>query len=378
MWKKVLIALVGVILVVGSIVYAKLGQFQAMGEAAANMKPPPEVVTAMTTTRDSWRQSMPAVGTLAAVQGVTVSAEVGGRVKTIQFESGAEVQAGDPLLQLDTTTEAAQLRSAEAAAGLANANLARSRELGKQRLVSKAEIDTARALAREAAAQVQIAKSTLSLKTIRAPFAGRLGLRQVNIGEVLKSGDPIVSLQTLDPIYANFSLPQQQLGQLAAGMSVQLRSDAVPGKQFEGRINAISPEIDPLTRNARVQAQVANPDGKLNAGMFVQLEVLKDEQLPVLAIAASAILYAPYGNSVFVIEQAQTKDGQDGVPGLSLRQQFVRLGQSRGDFVQVLDGLKEGDQIVTSGAFKLRAGMAVKIDNTLAPKLELNPKPSNS
>lgn len=378
MWKKVLIALVGVILVVGSIVYAKLGQFQAMGEAAANMKPPPEVVTAMTTTRDSWRQSMPAVGTLAAVQGVTVSAEVGGRVKTIQFESGAEVRAGDPLLQLDTTTEAAQLRSAEAAAGLANANLARSRELGKQRLVSKAEIDTARALAREAAAQVQIAKSTLSLKTIRAPFAGRLGLRQVNIGEVLKSGDPIVSLQTLDPIYANFSLPQQQLGQLAAGMSVQLRSDAVPGKQFEGRINAISPEIDPLTRNARVQAQVANPDGKLNAGMFVQLEVLKDEQLPVLAIAASAILYAPYGNSVFVIEQAQTKDGQDGVPGLSLRQQFVRLGQSRGDFVQVLDGLKEGDQIVTSGAFKLRAGMAVKIDNTLAPKLELNPKPSNS
>ncbi|MGH1360910.1 MAG: efflux RND transporter periplasmic adaptor subunit [Burkholderiaceae bacterium] len=378
MWKKVLIALVGVILVVGSIVYAKLGQFQAMGEAAANMKPPPEVVTAMTTTRDSWRQSMPAVGTLAAVQGVTVSAEVGGRVKTIQFESGAEVQAGDPLLQLDTTTEAAQLRSAEAAAGLANANLARSRELGKQRLVSKAEIDTARALAREAAAQVQIAKSTLSLKTIRAPFAGRLGLRQVNIGEVLKSGDPIVSLQTLDPIYANFSLPQQQLGQLAVGMSVQLRSDAVPGKQFEGRINAISPEVDPLTRNARVQAQVANPDGKLNAGMFVQLEVLKDEQLPVLAIAASAILYAPYGNSVFVIEQAQTKDGQDGVPGLSLRQQFVRLGQSRGDFVQVLDGLKEGDQIVTSGAFKLRAGMAVKIDNTLAPKLELNPKPSNS
>ncbi len=378
MWKKVLIALVGVILVVGSIVYAKLGQFQAMGEAAANMKPPPEVVTAMTTTRDSWRQSMPAVGTLAAVQGVTVSAEVGGRVKTIQFESGAEVQAGDPLLQLDTTTEAAQLRSAEAAAGLANANLARSRELGKQRLVSKAEIDTARALAREAAAQVQIAKSTLSLKTIRAPFAGRLGLRQVNIGEVLKSGDPIVSLQTLDPIYANFSLPQQQLGQLAVGMSVQLRSDAVPGKQFEGRINAISPEVDPLTRNARVQAQVANPDGKLNAGMFVQLEVLKDEQLPVLAIAASAILYAPYGNSVFVIEQAQTKDGQDGVPGLSLRQQFVRLGQSRGDYVQVLDGLKEGDQIVTSGAFKLRAGMAVKIDNTLAPKLELNPKPSNS
>lgn len=378
MWKKVLIALVGVILVVGSIVYAKLGQFKAMGEAAANMKPPPEVVTAMTTTRDSWRQSMPAVGTLAAVQGVTVSAEVGGRVKTIQFESGAEVQAGDPLLQLDTTTEAAQLRSAEAAAGLANANLARSRELGKQRLVSKAEIDTARALAREAAAQVQIAKSTLSLKTIRAPFAGRLGLRQVNIGEVLKSGDPIVSLQTLDPIYANFSLPQQQLGQLAVGMSVQLRSDAVPGKQYEGRINAISPEIDPLTRNARVQAQVANPDGKLNAGMFVQLEVLKDEQLPVLAIAASAILYAPYGNSVFVIEQAQTKDGQDGVPGLSLRQQFVRLGQSRGDYVQVLDGLKEGDQIVTSGAFKLRAGMAVKIDNTLAPKLELNPKPSNS
>lgn len=378
MWKKILVTLIGVILVVGAIVYAKLGQFEAMGEAAANMKPPPETVTAMSVSDDLWEQSLPAVGTLAAVQGVTVSAEIAGRVKTIEFESGAAVAADTVLLTLDTTSEAAQLRSSEAGAALARATLKRSRELGKQRLVSKAEVDSASAQSREAVAKVQMMRAALDLKTIRAPFSGRLGLRQVNIGQVLRQGDPIVSLQTLNPIHVNFSVPQQALGKIAVDMPVRLLTDAAPGQLFSGQINAIGVEIDPLTRNASIQALIENVDGHLKAGMFAKVDVVLPRRLPVLAIAASAVLYAPYGNSVFVVEQAQGKNGEEADDQLMLRQQFVRLGESRGDFVAVLDGLKAGDQVVTSGAFKLRGGMPVVIDNTLAPKPKLNPSPANS
>lgn len=375
MWKKILLTLVGVVLVVGAIVYSKLGQFTAMGEAAANMQPPPEVVTAMVVGPDSWEQSIRAVGSLTAVQGVTISAEVPGRVKSITFESGASVKAGDPLVELDTSSETADLRSAEAGAALANANLKRSRELAKRQLVTPAEVDTARAQAREAIAEVQMKRSNLALKTIRAPFDGRLGLRQINIGQVVSSLDPIVSLQTLDPIYVTFAVPQQDLNRISVSMPVRLRTDAVAGEVFEGAITAISPEVDPVTRNATVRALISNPAGRLNAGMFAEVEAILPKSLPVLAIVSSAVQYAPFGNSVFVIEE---KAGEGDEKSLTLRQQFVRLGQAKGDFVEVLDGLKEGDQIVTSGAFKLRTGMAVKIDNALAPKPSLNPSPSNS
>jgi len=300
---------------------------------------------------------------------------VPGRVKTIAFESGAFVKAGDVLVELDTASETADLRSAEAAAALANATLNRSRELAKRQLVSTAEVDTARAQAREAIAQVQMKRSNLALKTIVAPFDGRLGLRQINVGQVISSVDPIVTLQTLDPIYVTFSVPQQELNRIAVNMPLRLRTDAVAGQVFDGAVSAISPEVDPVTRNATVRALIENPTGRLNAGMFAQVEAILPEPLSVLAIASSAVQYAPFGNSVFVIEE---KQGDDGEKALTLRQQFVRLGQSRGDYVAVLDGLKAGEQIVTSGAFKLRSGMAVKIDNALAPKPSLNPSPSNS
>ena len=380
MWKKIFITLVGVVLVVGGIVYAKLGQFQAMGEAAAGRLPPPETVTAMHVESASWEQFIPAVGTLAAVQGVTVSAEIAGRVSTINFSSGAAVKAGDVLVTLDTSTEKAQLQAAEAAAALANANLARTRQLGKQRLVSPAEVDAASAQAREAAAQVRIVKAALDLKTIRAPFDGRLGLSQINDGQVLRQGDPIVELQNIDPIHVNFSVPQHQLAKIGTGMQIRVRSDVAPERTFTGKITAVSPVIDPRTRNASAQALVDNPDGVLNAGMFVKVDAVMPAQADVLAIAASSVLYAPYGNSVFVIEKAVPEDGQaqNDQAGLKLRQQFVRLGAARGDFVEVIDGLKAGDQVVTSGAFKLRSGMPVVVDNTLAPKPSLNPTPANS
>ncbi|MEZ5738327.1 MAG: efflux RND transporter periplasmic adaptor subunit [Burkholderiaceae bacterium] len=241
MLKKILITLVGVVIVVGGIVYAKLGQFQAMGEAGAKMIPPPETVTAATAEVSQWERSIPVSGTLAAVRGVIVSAEVAGRIERITFQSGAIAKAGDILVQLDTSAEDAQLASAQAASQLARATLARRLELAKRNLVSAADVDTARAQAKEAAAQIGVVRATIDKKTVRAPFDGRLGLRQVDLGQIVSAGVPIVSLQTLDPVHVNFSVPQQQLPSLAPGLAVRVTADAAPGEVFEGRINGSAP-----------------------------------------------------------------------------------------------------------------------------------------
>jgi membrane fusion protein (multidrug efflux system) len=376
MLSKLLVTIIVLSIVVGAIVYAKLEQFTAMGEAAELMLPPPETVTAMTVERSSWEQTIQAVGTLVPVQGVTVSAEVGGRVTAIGFESGAAAEAGDVLLQLDTASEDAQLASAEASAALAEADLTRIRALGKRELAARDALDSAEARAKETLAQVGNMRALIARKTVRAPFSGRLGLRLVNLGEVLREDDPIVSLQTLDPIHVDFSIPQQQLGRLRRGMTVRVRADAAPGETFTGAILAVNPEVDATTRSVRVRAQVANPGEQLHAGMFARVEVVLPEQQTVLPIAATAVLYAPYGDSVFVIEE-QTND-DNGEPELMLRQQFVRLGRTRGDFVDVVDGLSAGDTVVTSGVFKLRNGMQVEIDNRLAPRASLTPQPSDS
>jgi membrane fusion protein (multidrug efflux system) len=376
MMKKLLFAAIGLAIVVGAIVYAKLDQFSAMGKAAENMVMPPETVTATKVEDVRWEQSIAATGTVSAVQGVTVSAEVTGRVTRIGFESGAAVNAGDVLLQLDTASEDAQLASAKAAAELAKADLARLRELSKQKLASREALDSAGAKVKDTAAQVGNMRALIAKKTVRAPFAGRLGLRLVNLGEILREGSPIVSLQTLDPIHVDFSVPQQQLRRLRSGMTVRVTTDAAPDETFTGEIIAVSPEVDSATRNVRVRALIANPEEALYAGMFANVEVVLPEPQSVLPIAATAVLYAPYGDSVFVVEQQKNK--QSGETEQVLRQQFVRLGRARGDFVDVVDGLKAGETVVTSGVFKLRTGMSVVIDNTLAPRPELAPKPGES
>lgn len=374
MFKKIALTVVAIVLVVGGLTYAKLGQFQAMGAAAQQMKPPPETVTAMAVREDQWERTIPAIGTMSAVRGVTVSAETGGRVQRIAFESGALVEAGQVLVELDTSSEAARRQSAEAAAALANANLKRTRELAKRNLVTPAEVDTASAQAREAEAQLAIVRAALSLKTIKAPFAGRLGISQVQLGQVLGQGDPVVELQTTDPIHVDFALPQQALSKVAAGQAVRVVTDAAPGENFEGRINAVSPRVDEVSRTARVQARVANPAERLRAGMFVNVEVVLPDPRPVLMVPATAVNYAPFGNSVFVIEPP----AEGGEGARALRQQFVQLGERRGDFVEVLGGVKAGEEVVTSGVFKLRSGMPVRIDNALAPKPELSPRPANT
>ncbi|MBE9559322.1 MAG: efflux RND transporter periplasmic adaptor subunit [Proteobacteria bacterium] len=376
MLKKILFAAIAMSLLIGAIIFAKLGQFTAMDEAGQNMVLPPETVTAMLVDDTQWEQTIVATATVTAVQGVNVSAETGGRVSRIDFKSGAIVKAGDVLIQLDTASEDAQLASAEATASLARANLTRVRKLSKQNLSSQDALDSAEAKVKETVAQAHNVRALIAKKTVKAPFSGRLGLRLINLGEILREGDDIVSLQTLDPIYVDFSIPQKSLLRLKPGLEVRVTVDAAPGKTFTGKILATNPEVDPVTRSVRVRAKIANPDEILRAGMFANASVVMPEKQTVLPVAATAIAYATFGDSVFVVEQQ--KNDQSGETELVLRQQFVRLGQARGDFVDVIDGLNAGETVVTSGVFKLRSGMKVVIDNTLAPEPALDPQPSDS
>lgn len=376
MLKKLILTAVGLALVVGAIIYAKVGQFAAMGDAAANMALPPETVTAMTLKEAYWEQVIEATGTVSAVQGVTVGSEVGGRVSEITFRSGAAVTKGDVLIRLDTASEKAQLQAAEAAAALAKADLIRVRKLGKRNLAAEDAVDRAEAEVKKTVAQIDVIRASIDKKTVRAPFSGRLGLRQVDLGQILHQGDPIVVLQTLDPVYVDFSVPQRQLLRLKEGMQVRVTADIAPQKTYQGRIIAVSPLVDMVTRNIRVRASVDNPEESLRAGMFANVEVVLPDKQKVLPVVTTAILYAPYGDSIFVIESRRNE--QTGKDEQVLRQQFVRLGRARGDFVDVTQGLKAGDQVVTSGVFKLRSGMQVVIDNTLAPKASLAPAPGDS
>jgi len=376
MLKKLLIAGIAVTLLVGAIIFVKLGQFGAMGEAASKMTFPPETVTAYTANDDQWEQFIPATASVTAVQGVLVSAEAGGRVTEIKFDSDDSVKEGQVLVQLDTSSENAQLASSIASAAQARADLKRIRTLIDKKLVSEDAVDQAITHVKEAEAQVEVIKASLDKKTIRAAFAGRLGIRQVNQGQILSIGDPIVALQMLSRVYVDFSVPQQKLSQLARDMKVRVKSDATPGEVFNGEITAVNLEVDPVTRNVQVRAVVENPDEKLRTGMFVNVELILPNAQKVLAIPATAVLYAPFGNSVFVIDKK--KNEETGETQKVLRQQFIILGQARGDYVDVTDGLKNGETVVTSGVFKLRSGSQVVIDNTLAPKPSLEPDPKDS
>ena len=376
MGKKLFLTLILVATIIAFLVVTKLDQFQSMGEAAENMTLPPETVTAMTVVPQQWERVIRATGTISAVQGVTIGAEVGGRVSDIAFRSGQRVKKGDLLVRLDTATEEAQLASAQAAAELAKTDLARLRKLVKGNLTSEDAVDRAVAEVKQTLAQIGVSRALIAKKSIRAPFDGRLGLRLVDPGQILRAGDPIVTLQTLDPVHVDFSVPQQQLVHLQPGMQVRVSSDVLPDGALQGKIIAISPEVDRDTRNVRVRALVSNPEERLRAGMFANVEVVLPGSQTVLPIPTLAVLYAPFGDSVFVID-SQKQDGK-GKTQRILRQQFIRLGRTQGDFVDVIEGLKAGDQIVTSGAFKLRSGMQVVIDNTLAPAAKLNPTPVDS
>jgi len=375
MKKRIFLSIFGLLLVIGLLAGIKGLQIFKMVGKGKSFTPPPETVTTVQTHPDSWETSLPAVGSLEAVQGVTVAAELPGKVAHIAFTPGTQVPAGSILLQQDTSSEEAQLQAAEAQASLAKANFERLRTLVETNAVSKAAYDDSEAKYKEAIAQANTIRATIAKKTIRAPFSGRLGIRLVNLGQILKEGEPIVSLQALDPIFINFMLPQQELARIQPGFPVRITSDALHGQTVTGKITAINPQADNNTRNVRMQATAANKDEHLHPGMFATVSVVLPGKNQVLTLPATSVLPAPYGDSVFVVEEK--KDEKTGKPGQVVRQQFVRLGEKRGDFVAIASGLEAGATVVSSGVFKLRNGQSVVVDNTLNPKFDLNPKPDN-
>jgi len=376
MKKRILLSLLGLLLVIAILAGTKGLQIFKMVGAGKSFVPPPETVTTTKAHPDSWETTLPAVGSLEAVQGVTVAAELPGKVARLDFTPGAWVKAGSILLQQDISSEEAQLKAAEAEAALTKVNFERLRLLVETNAVSKAAYDDGEAKHKQAMAQADTIRATIAKKTIRAPFSGRLGIRLVNLGQILKEGEPIVSLQAMDPIFVNFMLPQQELARIQSGLPVRITSDALPGRTMTGKITAINPQADNATRNVRVQATATNKEERLHPGMFATVAVVLPGKNQVLTIPATAVLPAPYGDSVFVVEEQ--KDEKTGQAGLAVRQQFVRLGERRGDFVAIVSGLEAKATVVSSGVFKLRNGQSVVVDNGLNPKFNLDPKPDNS
>ncbi len=364
--------LLAVIAILG---FVKFQQISAAIAAGKSFKMPPEAVTTVTTREDIWETTLQAVGSVAPVQGVMLSADQPGIVEAITFESGARVGAGQTLVRLDTRLERAQLAAAEAARDLARINLDRSRKLLESQSIAQSEFDQVAAQFKQAEAVVDGFRASIDRKTIRAPFAGHVGIRQVNLGEYVHSGDPVVSIESMDAVYVNFSVPQQQLGSLRVGAVVRVTADSVTRRALEGRVTAIDPVVDSNTRNAQVQATLRNTGGLLRSGMYVTVDLAVDQGRPVVALPVSAINYAPYGNSVFVVEDIK---GPDGKPYKGVRQQFVKLGASRGDQVAILEGVKAGQEVASSGVFKLRTGAAVVVNNKVQPSNSPAPKPEDS
>ena len=377
MKKRIFFTIVGLIVLIAVLGGIKGLQIFRMTAAGKQFVPPPETITSFEVQTKAWETLLTSVGTLEAVQGVMVTAELKGKVENIAFEPGAKVRAGDLLVQQDISSETAQLRASEAAVKLAKITLERTRKLLIEKTVSQSQYDNADAQYKQAAAQADNIRAAIAKKTIRAPFAGRLGIRLINLGQTLNEGDAIVSLQSFDPIFANFSLPQQQLAKVRPGLFVRMTTDALPGRTIEGKITAINPAVDTATRNIEIQATASNPGEQLRPGMFVSVNVVLPTQEKVLPIPATAVLYAPYGDSVFVVEEKKNeKKSQQ--PSKIVRQQFIRLGEKRGDFIAVASGLKEGETIVSTGVFKLRNGQSVVVNNSLAPEFKLMPKPKDN
>ena len=372
MLKKFIVAIGAFLIVVLTLGAVKTAQIKKM-MSAPHVMPAASVSTKEAASVD-WHASIHTIGTLAPVEGVTLSADADGIITKIAAENGATVKAGDVLIEFDTTTELPQLAAAEARAELARVNIDRTKELWEQKANSKSEFDAASASFKQATADVTALKAMIAKKQVRAPFAGRVGIRQINLGQFVARGAPLLPLQKLDPIFVNFTIPQRQLPLLSAGQKVLLNVDGFE-TPFEATIAAINSEVDAATRNISVQGIVANPKEQLRAGMFVKVDVQMKQAESLVVVPATAVSYASYGNSVFIVEKIKDKDGKE---FLGVRQQFVKLGAARGDLVAIVDGVKPGEQVVTSGVFKLRNGIPVQVNNTVQPSSSANPKPANS
>ncbi len=378
---RYLVTILGLVVVVGGLVYVKWSQISAliaMGEQMQAAGPPPEAVATTPATSETWETTVPTIGTVTSAKGVAISTEVSGVVTSIAFASGATVKKGEVLVQLDARVERAQLASAQVRRDLALTTAKRSRELASSGAESQATIDADESALASARAEIEVLRAQIAKKTIRAPFSGRLGLREVDIGEYLNPGAVVTTLESVEGVNIDFDLPQQT--RVTQGQQVRVTVTGRPEFLGKGEIVAIEPKIDASTRMLKLRATLSNADDSFQPGMFVNVEVIQPQQAAVVAVPATAILYATYGDSVFVVEppaEPTEAKGPDGQPVMNARQQFVRLGARRGDFVAIEEGVAAGEEIVTEGAFKLRNNAPVYVDNDNALQASVSPTPTN-
>lgn len=375
-----IVSIIGIVIVIASLVGIKVGQIRAMIQAGKSFVPPPESVTSAKVQASVWQSTRAAIGTLVAVHDTVLGAELPGVIREVAFSSGTKVRRGAAMVKLDTTNEEAQLASAKADLELALATLKRARALREGEANTPAELEVAEARAKQAEATVASIKATIAKKTIRAPFDGRVAIKQVERGQVVSPGTPIATLQSIDPIFAEFSLPQQALADLKMGQVATMHVDVFPGKTWQGTVSTVNSQVDAATRSIRVRATFPNKDGLLRPGLFANVEVSSSDRHDVLVIPATSVVYAPYGDTVFVLapEKDDAQAGQNGEDTTYVAQpRFVRLGERRGDLVAIASGLEAGETVVSNGAFKLRKGARVVLHNELAPPVELDPKPAD-
>jgi membrane fusion protein (multidrug efflux system) len=376
-WVRYAAVLAGVLVllgVLGGIKAAQIGKLMAMGKQFQAAGPPPESVSTRIAGEQTWEATLSTVASLVSARGVAVSADAVGIVTKIHFESGASVRQGQVLVELDTSVERAQLASVRARRDLAEANAKRSRTLAASGVASQAEVDTNEASFKSLTAEGSALGAQIAKKTIRAPFTGKLGIREVNLGQYLAPGTTIASLETSDAIFADFTLPQRELGRVAVGMPVRASQEG-GATLAEGTVSAIDPAVDAVTRNVKLRASLPNPGDKLRPGMFVRVSVVLPEKHKVVAVPLTAIVRASYGDSVFFTEMKPVGEAKKMTK--VARQAFVRLGETRGDYVAILEGLEPGKEIVTAGAFKLKNGIPLAVNDKVVLDPKLAPTPEN-
>lgn len=387
--------ILGLLLVIGALVGIKAGQISNLiqaGEAFAKAGPPPEAVSTDVARELTLESTLSAVGTVGAYQGVAVSNEAAGVVKHIRFESGGVAKSGQALVELDTAVERAQLATAVARRDLAKQNLARSKALFASRGIAASQLDNDESQFAAADAEVEALRAQIERKTVRAPFAGKLGICMVNFGQYLNPGTVVTTVEALDALYVDFTLPQQALSSVARGRAVRVSIDGEEKFSVDGVVAAVDPALNRATRSIHVRATVPNEDQRLRPGMFANVTLMLPAEAKIVAVPATSVVHAPYGDSVFLVEPVKGADSGDAkakqeppaqsapeVQGAvkQVRQQFVRLGQAQGDFVAVLEGVKPGQELVSAGAFKLRNGVKVVVNNKTKPNPQVHPQPPN-
>ncbi len=371
---RMFLTILGLAAAFGAIFGWKFWQDYQAAQVAMAQGPPVETVSATAATAEVWQPRIEAVGSLRAVQGVDIAPEIAGKVEEIEFDSGAAVEAGDVLFRLEDAADRAEVRELEADARLAEIELDRQRRLREQGVNSQADVDTAASKLEQTEARADAARARVEKKTLRAPFDGRTGIIAPDIGEFVEAGSRLVTLQALDPVFMDFSVPQQRLRDLRVGQTLDIRVDAVAGREFPGEVRAISPRIEERTRNINVRAEVDNIDELLRPGMFVNARLALDEEVDVITVPQTAISFSPYGETVFVVVEAE---GGPGEATQVVEQRFVETGARRGDQIAVDEGVEAGETVVTSGQIKLRDGIRVEINNEIEPDNDPDPQVGN-